>query len=213
MSQVKVGDKFCRLTVVDLIPDRKNPKAKCLCDCGNTCYPQRGALKNGRATSCGCKRADDFISRNTSHGMSRSPTYKIWTGMISRCNNKNLEEYKNYGGRGIKVEWNSFEEFLSDMGERPTGMWIDRINNDGNYCKENCRWSSPKENSENKRISKVWIINGSAYSSSTEAASALGIDVSSVNRRCNGYTKNGKTFPPKEGWHCALKYIDPLALK
>jgi hypothetical protein len=206
MSRISVGDKYEMLTVLELIPDKKNPKAKCLCDCGNECTPQRGALKNGRATSCGCRRAKDFIKRATTHGMSKTPTYKIWRGMIQRCTNKNVPEYKNYGGRGIQVKWKSFEEFFADMGEKPSGMWIDRIDNDGHYEEGNCAWVAPRLNSENKRTSKVWVINGTAYKSSVEAAKTLKVDPSVIVRGCNGFVKNGKYHPPISGWGCYFRY-------
>lgn len=206
MLRVSVGDKFERLTVLELIPDSKNPKTKCICVCGNICYPQRNALKSKRATSCGCKKSEDFVKRVTSHGMSKTSTYKIFRNILNRCNNKNVPEYANYGGRGIKVLWNSFEEFYKDMGERPNGHWIDRIDNDGHYEKSNCKWVLPKVNQKNKRISKIWVIDGVAYESSVEAAKSLGVTSSVIIRGCNGYKRNGKHYSPRDGWYCFLKY-------
>lgn len=206
MLRVSVGDKFDRLTVVELIPNKKNPKAKCVCVCGNICYPQRGALKNKRATSCGCKKAEDFVNRATSHGMSKTSTYKIWRGMLARCNNKNLPEYENYGGRGIKVLWQSFEDFYKDMGERPKGHWIDRVDNNGHYEKNNCKWVMPEVNQKNKRVSRIWVIDGIAYDSSIEAGKSLGVSSSVIIRGCNGYKRNGKEYAPRDGWHSFLKY-------
>jgi hypothetical protein len=215
MSAVKVGDEYGFLTVLELIPDRKNPSTKCICKCGAETYTQRGSLKNGKATSCGCKKAAEFIKRVTKHGMSNTPTYKTWRGMLGRCNNKNLPEYKNYGGRGIEVKWKSFEEFYADMGKKPKGYWIDRIDNNGNYEKNNCKWALPKVNQKNKRVSKFWVIKGKTYESSVEAAKQLNIDKSLVVRWCNGYTKNGKTYLPKEGYSSYLKYssLKPLQLQ
>lgn len=93
------------------------------------------------------------------HGMSRTPEYKTWRHMKERCLNKNDVSYSIYGGRGITVcsEWvNSFETFLKDMGKKPSKMHqIDRIDNDGNYCKDNCRWVLPCENSQNRRSTKL----------------------------------------------------------
>lgn len=206
MSSVKVGDEYGFLTVLELIPDKKNPRAKCKCKCGAETYTQRGALKNGRATSCGCKKAAEFIKRATKHGMSNTPTYKIWRGMLGRCNNKNLPEYKNYGGRGIEVKWKTFEEFYADMGEKPKCHWIDRIDNNGHYEKNNCKWVLPKVNQKNKRVCKFWVINGKTYESSVDAAKELNLDPSLIVRWCNGYTKNGKTYPPKDGYSSYLKY-------
>lgn len=206
MSKIEIGNKFNRLLVLELIKDSKNPKAKCLCDCGNICYPQRGALNNGRATSCGCHRREQLVKAAKTHGMSLTPEYKIWRGILARCTNKNLPEYKNYGGRGIKVIWNSFEEFFADMGKRPAGAWIDRLDNNGNYEKNNCKWVAPKINQKNKRTSKFWIINNVAYETSIEAAKALNIDTSTVIRNCNGYKKNGIFYPPLNGWSAVFKY-------
>lgn len=87
---------------------------------------------------------------------SRSPTYHTWVAMINRCQNPNFTKYPDYGGRGITVcgRWQTFINFLTDMGERPKGKTLDRIDNDGNYCLKNCRWSTPKEQAANKRKRK-----------------------------------------------------------
>jgi hypothetical protein len=89
--------------------------------------------------------------------MSKNPTYIIWQGLINRCKNKSHGRYHRYGGRGISVDqrWMSFENFLSDMGEKPTGLQIDRIDNDGNYTPSNCQWVTPKQNAANRSTSLV----------------------------------------------------------
>ena len=92
------------------------------------------------------------------HGMGhRHPTYKIWWHMISRCGNPNDKSYKNYGGRGIRVcaDWFRFETFLKDMGHPPEGMQLDRVDNDANYCRSNCRWATIHEQARNKRNNKL----------------------------------------------------------
>lgn len=97
-----------------------------------------------------CKR-----SKNT-------PTYQTWVSMRQRCNNTNSPDYPNYGGRGIKIcpSWDSFPQFLSDMGERPKGTSLDRIDFNGDYCKENCRWASPKLQALNTRTTYLLEFNG-----------------------------------------------------
>jgi hypothetical protein len=206
MLQIKVGDKFGWLTVIGLIPDSKNPKAKCLCECGSVTITQRGSLKIGRAKSCGCKKAALQAQKVKTHGMSKTKEYKAFRGIIYRCKNKNAKEYKNYGGRGIEVLYKNFEEFLDDVGYAPVGGWIDRIDNNGHYAVGNCKWSTPTEQQKNKRPCKFWVINGVSFESSTDAASALGVDRSLVSRNCNGYKRNGKVYLPKEKWSCFYKY-------
>lgn len=93
---------------------------------------------------------------NATHGMSNSSAYKVWRKMKKRCSNPADKDYEKYGGRGIFVceRWQKFENFLEDMGDRPEGLQLDRINNDGPYTLENCRWTTAQENSNNRRSSK-----------------------------------------------------------
>lgn len=207
--RVAVGNRYGMLTVIGLISHPKNPKALCACDCGKQCTPQRGSLVNGHSTSCGCAKVRAFVDRNSTHKRSKTRAYSRWSNIQDRCRNPKNKHFHNYGGRGISVEWDSFESFYADMGEPPTGHWLERKNNDGNYSKANCEWSLPRENQINKRVSKWWLVNGTRYESSVAAARALGVHSSQVNRNCNGFTKNGKYHPPKAGWSCELKYGEP----
>lgn len=202
VPQIKIGDRYSRLVVLELIPDSKNPKARCRCDCGKECAPQRGALRNGRAKTCGCGRRYHGVT----HGRSKSKEYLAWRNIKARCNNPNNKHYKNYGARGIRCDYGSFAEFYLDVGPPPAGAWIDRINNELSYSAGNVRWVTPKENQENKRVSKIWVIDGVSYASSTDAATALDLNPSTINRRCNGDKRNGKRGAPRPGWSCQLKY-------
>jgi hypothetical protein len=206
MSEIRIGDVFCRLTVIGLISAGKNPKAECKCACGNIVTPQRGSLRNGRAKSCGCLRAEQNRTANLTHGASRTSEYRIFRNMKDRCGNPKNRHYANYGGRGIRVLWKGFEDFLEYMGPRPSGAWIEREHNDKDYGPGNCTWVSPAVNSINKRVSRFWLIDGIEYESSRAAALALGVHPSVVIRGCNGGVHSGKHYPPRPGWGSRLKY-------
>lgn len=206
MSKIQVGQRFGRLMVVSLIYARKNPKAECRCDCGAVVTPQRGALLNGRAKSCGCLRRELLAVANLKHGLSKTPEFSVFMGMRDRCENSKNPDYDNYGGRGICVLYKDAAEFVADVGLRPNGAWIERSDNDAHYGPGNCLWVTPAKNAINKRVSKTWTINGVEYESSVIAAKALGVTPSVVVRGCNGFTRDGRAYAPRDGWACRLKY-------
>lgn len=127
----------------------------------------------------------------------------VWQNMLSRCRKPEDKAYKNYGARGIRVEWESFEVFYADMGPPPPGLWLERKDNDGPYSRANCAWVSPGENQLNKRTSKRWTIGNLTFASSVAAAHALGVSPSVVVRGCNGYYRLGRWHAPRAGWSCA----------
>ena len=148
------GQKFGRLTVLGAA-DRTSPAGKlwrCQCECGGETVTTSLKLRNGHTKSCGCLVRERLIHRT--HGLSNSGrTYKTWKEMRQRCTNPNADQFKWYGGRGISVcgRWDSYENFLADMGERPAGTTLDRINGDGNYEPMNCRWATAKQQAETNR--------------------------------------------------------------
>lgn len=128
-----------------------------LCKCGRKFNCDGVQVFNGSVKSCGCYRSESSRLRSTSHGLTGSPEHRIWASMIQRCVNKKNKSYKDYGGRGIKVcaEWSSFETFLNDMGVRPTeNHTLERINVDGDYTPENCKWETRTIQNRNQRIRK-----------------------------------------------------------
>ncbi len=148
------GIRFNALTVVSAAGWKGlKPLVKCLCDCGNTIIVQKGHVTSSHTKSCGCL---------FSHGMIKTKEYKCWDRMKQRCYVKNNDSYKRYGGRGIEVcdRWRkSFVNFFNDMGLCHKGYSLDRINNDGNYSPENCKWSTTQEQARNMSTN-VYYENG-----------------------------------------------------
>lgn len=151
-----IGMRFGYLTVAGLGPTVHSPNGNarrmwgCFCDCGRVTFADRESLRRGNTKSCGCKKNEMIAAAKNSHRLSKSSTFNIWAGMIARCK---PDAHPRYGSRGIKVckRWQTFENFLSDMGERPSNKHtIDRIDNDGNYEPGNCRWIEHKLNCRNK---------------------------------------------------------------
>ena len=151
------GRKFGMLRVIEFRGRRGRAKVwLCRCDCSNESIVRGGNLARGQTISCGCYRILFPLAKT--HGMSKSAEYLSYTGMKRRCVDKNRESYSSYGGRGISVcgRWlESFENFYADMGNKPTPKHtLDRIDNDGNYTPENCRWATPHLQSINQRKPK-----------------------------------------------------------
>lgn len=183
-----IGLKFGRWTVTAYGgPGTSGATWVCVCECGTARRVNANGLTSGRSTSCGCY-AKELLASQATHGHQKggkhSPTFTVWRSMVRRCVSPKHPSYKNYGGRGIAVceRWKGFEAFLEDMGERPKGKTLDRIDNDGNYCKENCRWVSMKENSNNRRNNRLLTLHGKTHTVS-EWAALTGLNESTIRVR------------------------------
>ena len=171
----EIGKIYGKLTILSVAEPKKNKKGwairmvKCKCDCGNEVTVKFDNIKRGATKSCGCFRVASHkknLKKSTTHGHcinnTKTRTYRTWISMRNRCNNPKNNMYYRYGGIGITVceRWNSFVNFLEDMGERPLGTSIDRIDNfkltDG-YSKSNCRWATPTEQILNQRRNQIKI--------------------------------------------------------
>ena len=151
------GVRFGRLVVVSFSHICKSGQAVwfCKCECGKVIKREAENLKNRISPSCGCRY-------RTAGGRSKSATYASWLAMMHRCENPKRQFFYRYGGRGIGVceRWRKFENFYADMGDRPSGTSLDRINNEGNYEPRNCRWATPTEQANNKSRSLRFCYNG-----------------------------------------------------
>lgn len=203
MKHNDIGKKFGRLVCVGYGPVYIAPSGKthrtlrCVCDCGGEKTALAASIRASRTASCGCA----YANRPTKHGRAtrsqRGGTYNSWAQMRSRCNNKNVPEFKHYGGRGIKVcdRWASFELFLADMGERPPGTSIDRLDVNGDYRQDNCRWATRREQSLNTTRSRRIAASGIEMTLS-EWAEATGLTPNCIRSRIKrGWTPEQAVRP------------------
>lgn len=200
-QSIAIGQKYNRLTLKKFHHKHITQGYfwECECECGNAVIVKGHAVKSGRTKSCGCLQKEKISILNYKHGMAKknrlTPTYRCWGGMIQRTTNPNNDRYSDYGGRGITTcaRWTTFKNFLFDMGERPKGMSIERINNDKGYSPENCKWATPNEQQNNRRVNHLIEYNGEKKTL-TQWSCFLGISFDVLRTRLRRHWSLEKAF-------------------
>jgi len=149
----EIGKVYGKWTIIEFLGiHRKLQQFSVRCNCGFIGKHCAADLRSGKSKQCSKCHNKENAKNNITHGMSQTPLSKVWQAMLQRCSNPKATHYYRYGGRGIIVceRWLKFENFYKDMGDRPEGMTLDRINNNGNYEPLNCRWVTHKENCNNR---------------------------------------------------------------
>ncbi len=188
----ETGKRYGQLTVIEQAPPPEHVKRKdtaywrCRCDCGNTVIVVGVSLREGNTASCGCLQRATAVATMTTHGMYKSTEYQSWQGMKERCYNPANRSYPNYGGRGIAVcdRWrDSFVAFFEDMGPKPSPTHsLDRIDGNGDYRPDNCRWATREQQQNNLRINRMLTYDGKTQTLA-RWAKELGIRQKTISTR------------------------------
>lgn len=191
-----IGKTYGKLTILNFentkVYEKKNNKLRnifkvtCQCFCGNLWTGKLGSIKSKNTISCGCHRKENPVRKT--HGLRKTSEYEIWAAMKARCLNPKNKAYHNYGGRGITVckEWlNSFKTFIFDMGFRPSKEYsLERIDNNLGYYKQNCKWATIEEQSNNRRTNKLYFYLNKQQTL-VNWAKEYNIDYSNLYRKIN----------------------------
>lgn len=209
ITSIPIGTVFTRLTVISTASPSiesdgsHRARSKCRCICGVIVLVRNKDLKRGKTKSCGCFISDLVKQRNFRHGLAtriwRHPLYDTWCRMHQRCNNPKDADYYLYGARGIRVckRWKSFASFLEDMGNKPSGHSLDRIDCNGNYKPINCRWADPKTQARNNRFHKQYAFGG-VTANLSEHCERLNLNYHSIRSRL------------RDGWTVDRALSEPL---
>jgi hypothetical protein len=194
------------LTIVRELKERSADKhilVLCKCSCGRETVTKKTLVLHGKTRSCGCLKARNGVK----HGMRKTPTYAIWQSAKQRSLCPTNKNYDRYGAVGISMcdRWaNSFEAFLEDMGPRPDGMSLDRIDNNKGYELGNCRWATDSEQQRNRPKTYVWHIKGNEFQSAQEAADHFGVTIQTICKWTLGYLdarRSHQQHPKREPRH------------
>lgn len=189
--EIPPGSVFDRWTVVCREGSNKRNERlyRCRCKCGVEKLVSSGTLTSGQSRSCGCHKIDVKRAEKTTHGKSETGTYRSWHNMLQRCNNPNNTHWKNYGGRGLTVDprWHSFDAFLADMGDRPDGATIERVDNEKGYGPDNCVWATRKQQQRNRRPVRMYELDG-VVGTVGDHAEAHGVSYMSMWHKLRNHT-------------------------
>jgi len=205
------GKSFGFLTVIERTESSEAAAHwLCLCFCGNFTTARGTSLRRLETISCGCQKGKQPEFLKTAGGLSKTAAYRSWASMINRCRNPNYHAYHRYGGRGITVckRWLSYENFLADMGKRPSNKHsLDRINNSKGYSPSNCRWATRSQQQKNKRTTRLFT-DGKFVGSLVECASKVGI-----SKELEFYRfKNWETFERGKLWQNLQRGVEKMKL-
>jgi len=198
---ITLGARYHYLTLLAEVAPRGRRYVLVQCDCGVQKTVKLDHLWRGLIKSCGCWNRKTLLALRTTHGGTGTVEYRIWFGMVNRCENKNNKSYYKYGARGIRVSesWHQFSNFLRDMGLRPPGKTLDRIKNDGHYETGNCRWATPLEQGANTRQNRLIEFRGERLHLA-EWARRLGINHNTLAERLQKWPLEKALTQPRRHW-------------
>ena len=212
------GTVHASITVIRLVGVNYEGRNLWLCFCGRCNREQTLTSKQvQRNDDCGCGTRERIGLANRRHGhcarVKRTPAYRVWNGMNTRCRNPSAADYPRYGGRGITVceRWVRFENFYADMGDKPSPKHaLDRIDNNGPYSPENCRWATPSVNAGNRSNSRRWIVSGTEFHCISDAMEAFGVSEATIRRWCLGSwdKRRGSGYKPRRNCCAEKRYAN-----